>query len=387
METTKINNLKINILTKNQYDNIANKDENQIYLITDNIEKSIIYLIASGTDTVIASSESNDITELKNGDRFSITFTDTLNANATLNINSIGNYPIIDNYTGEAIVVGDISAGYVGDIMYEDGRFVLLNAYRAPARPVGSQMFTENATFVVPTRVTSIRVSACAAGVSPYAGEGIVNQIYDVIPGQEIQLTIGTGNTIIGDFVTLVAGAMSTSSPTTKLGYATGYGGGRGASKGGHGGFFGYGGGGGGGAESLVLYGGGGGAGIDGAGEDSARVSGNSYGNGGAGGGSSGGAGGQSSTGNKSSAGESAKAGSLIYRGGSGSGNNTKAGGDGSIYGAGGGGGASSGSSTRHYGSGGAAGGYGAGGGDAGSGAAKGQPSNGMVLIEWGFTL
>ena len=338
------------------------------------------YVTASGTSAVVVNTPDGQPNRLEDGDRFSVGFTNEVAANATLNINGIGAYPIIDNYTGEAIVLGDISAGYVGDIMYENGRFVLLNAYRAAATPAGSQMFTENATFVVPARVTSIRVSACAAGVSPYAGEGIVNQIYDVTPGQEIQLTIGTGNTIIGDFVTLVAGAMSTSSPTTKLGYATGYSGGKGYSAGGHGGFFGYGGGAGGGGSSISTRGGGGGAGIDGAG---GNVNDN---NGGAGGGSSGGAGGYSGTqsNNRAGAGGSAKVGSLIYKGGSGSGNNTKAGGDGSIYGAGGGGG---GLPNGYYGGGGAAGGYGAGGGDAGSGAAKGQPSNGMVLIEWGFTL
>ena len=35
METTNLSNLKINVLTKEQYD-AAEKDENQIYLITDN---------------------------------------------------------------------------------------------------------------------------------------------------------------------------------------------------------------------------------------------------------------------------------------------------------------------------------------------------------------
>jgi hypothetical protein len=58
-------------------------------------------------------------------------------------------------------------------------------------------------------------------------------------------------------------------------------------------------------------------------------------------------------------------------------------GGDGSIYGAGGGGGAAY--NAGGNGGGGAAGGYGAGGGTCGGDRSiTGQPSNGMVLIEWG---
>ena len=317
--------------------------------------------------------------QLADGDNFRILFVNEVQAGATLNINGIGAYPIIDNYTSEAIVLGDISAGYISDIVYEDERFVLLNAVRIATIPAGYKMFTQNSTFVVPARVTAIRISACAAGISPYAGEGILDQVIEVVPGQEIPLTVGPGNTIIGDIVTLVAGTNAGSMPTTKLGYSAGYSGGKGYSAGGYGGFFGFGGGGGGYGLSYTQTGGGGGAGIDGAGGAATG------GTGGAGGGSSGGAGGKSST-STYTAGESAKVGSLIYSGGSKSGNDGRAGGDGSIYGAGGGGGAFGGS-AGYYGGGGGAGGYGAGGGDSGRSDAKGQPSNGMVLIEWGGTV
>lgn len=339
------------------------------------------YVTASGTSAVVVNTSDGQPVQLKDGDRFSVGFTNEVAADATLNINGIGAYPIIDNYTGEAIVLGDISAGYVGDIMFEDGRFVLLNAYRAAATPTGNQMFTASDTFVVPARVTSIRVSACAAGVSPYAGEGILNQIYSVTPGQEISLTIGTGNTIIGDFVTLVAGTMTTSSPTTKLGYATGYSGGKGYSDGGYGGYFGYGGGGGGGGSNA----GGGGGGATGAGGTGGYASYSNTGYGGVGGGDTGGGGGNTSFDSPTPGGD-ARSGELIFVGGS-AGSSEMAGGRGSIYGAGGGGGVlyTSSSSTIYRGGGGGAGGYGAGGGD--SGRAKGTPSNGMVLIEWGFTL
>lgn len=66
--------------------------------------------------------------QLANGDNFRILFVNEVQAGATLNINGIGAYPIIDNYTGAAIVKGDIPADYIGDIMFEDGKFLLLNA-------------------------------------------------------------------------------------------------------------------------------------------------------------------------------------------------------------------------------------------------------------------
>ncbi len=346
------------------------------------------YITASGTSAVVANTADGQPVELKDGDRFSVDFINEVADGATLNINNLGAHPIIDNYTGDAIVLGDISAGYIGDIMYEDGRFVLLNAHRAATTPTGYQMFTANDTFVVPARVTSIRVSACAAGVSPYAGEGVVNQVYNVEPGQEIPLTIGNGNTIIGDLITLIAGASSASTPTTKLGYATGYSGGNGYSSGGHGGYFGYGGGGGGNTAMMSSTGGGGGGGDGGNGANGATggYTDSSYGAGGKGGGTTGGAGGKSSNKNGSANGSDALSGSPIYAGGVAT-TYCNAGGAGSLYGAGGGGGANTFSSNGNYGGGGGAGGYGAGGGDSGRSNAKGTPSNGMVLIEWGGTV
>lgn len=66
--------------------------------------------------------------QLVNGDNFRILFVNEVQVGATLNINGIGAYPIIDNYTGAAIVKGDIPADYIGDIMFEEGKFLLLNA-------------------------------------------------------------------------------------------------------------------------------------------------------------------------------------------------------------------------------------------------------------------
>lgn len=335
------------------------------------------YVTASGTSAITVTTSDGQPVELKDGDRFSIDFVNEATAGATLNINGIGAYPIIDNYTGAAIVKGDIPADYIGDIMFEDGKFLLLNALRVSGTPTGSAFFTQNGTFTVPNFVTAIKVSACAAGISPYAGEGIVDQIFNVTPGQIIELTIGSGNTVIGDLITLIAGTKASSTPTTKLGYAAGYGGGASSSNvGGYGGFFGFGGGAGGYATSTASArrGGGGGGGIAGDGSAGTASA------GGAGGGSTGGKGGVSTTSHDTkTGGNDALSGKIIYSGGNGS----TGGGGGSIYGAGGGGGAFSGSSPV-FGGGGGAGGYGAGG---GTGYAKGAPSNGMVLIEWGGTV
>lgn len=366
------------------------------------------YITASGTSAIVANTADGLPAVLNDGDRFSVDFADEAAAGATLNINNLGAYPIIDNYTGDAIVLGDISAGYIGDIMFEDGRFVLLNAVRLATTPTGYKMFTADDTFVVPAGVTTIRVSACAAGVKGNAGEWIENQIYDVSPGQSIDLTIGTGNTIIGDLATLVAGSVAGSSPSTKLGYATGYSGGRsgstdspvGGGVGGHGGRYGYGGGGGAGSGSSDLNsiaGGGGGGGDAGNGSDgSNKGTGSTAAStevGGAGGGGTGGDGGNSGGYTSAAeAGGNAKNGTLKYSGAAGT---SYAGGKGSDYGAGGGGGANS--KSGKYGGGGGAGGYGAGGGQRGSvvtsrstassATVYGTPSPGMVLIEWGGTV
>ena len=187
------------------------------------------YVTASGTSAVVVNTPDGLPVQLKDGDRFSVGFTNEVAAKATLNINGIGAYPIIDNYTGAAIVKGDIPADYIGDIMFEDGKFLLLNALRVSGTPTGSAFFTQNGSFTVPNFVTSIKVSACAAGVGRYAGEYLIDQIFNVTPGQIIELTVGSGNTLIGGLSTLIAGTVSSATPTTKLGYATGINGGNAA--------------------------------------------------------------------------------------------------------------------------------------------------------------
>lgn len=344
------------------------------------------YVTASGTSAVVVNTPDGLPVQLKDGDRFSVGFTNEVAAKATLNINGIGAYPIIDNYTGAAIVKGDIPADYIGDIMFEDGKFLLLNALRVSGTPTGSAFFTQDGTFTVPNFVTSIKVSACAAGVGRYAGEYLVDQIFNVTPGQIIELTVGAGNTVIGGLSTLIAGTVSSSMPTTKLGYAAGYKGGNGGfdnyTPGGFGGAFGFGGAGGGWqiytGEGYLYAAGGGGAGMGGNGANGS-ASGTSYNDGGRGGGTTGGKGGDANTFSGVTDGSDATSGKIIYLGDT---TSLSKGGGGSIYGAGGGGGGS----KTVSGGGGAAGGYGAGGGVTYNGTG-GQPSNGMVLIEWGGTV
>lgn len=328
------------------------------------------------------------------GDHFRIYFPNQAGAGAKLNIGGTGAKSIINNYTASAIALGDIPADYTADIMYDGTDYVLLNALVVSGTPTGYAFFTNNGSFTVPNFVNAIKISACAAGVGRYAGEYIVDQIFNVTPGQMIELTVGSGNTVIGDLATLVAGSASSSIPTTKLGYAAGYSGGNGGKKstdssttvingyGGYGGAFGYGGGGGGAHKaSNTGYAGGGGGGIGGAGGAASTL----VTDVGAAGGTTGGAGGRaanSSSTNYANGGD-ATSGKLIYIGAS---NNLTKGGDGSIYGAGGGGGAAY--NAGGNGGGGAAGGYGAGGGTCGGDRSiTGQPSNGMVLIEWGGTV
>lgn len=343
----------------------------------------VIYAEAVGTSAVIASTATGSPSTIEAGDRFSIHFENEVSAGGTLNLNGTGAKPIINNYTASAIVQGDIPADYIGDIMYDGTNFVLLNPLVVSGTPTGSAFFTNNGSFTVPNFISAIKVSACAAGVGRYAGEYILDQIYNVTPGQQIELTIGSGNTVIGDLATLVAGSYAGAQPTTKLGYATGYNGGNAdyiatstgylGGYGGYGGAFGFGGGGGGYSGSYRW--GGGGAGIGGAGNKPVS----SKQTVGAGGGTTGGDGGSGDNAN----GNDAKNGTIIYHGGSVGGG---VGGGGSIYGAGGGGagGTSQGVSN---GGGGAAGGYGAGCGQDGGQDATGDASGGMVLIEWGGTI
>lgn len=339
----------------------------------------LVSTAASGATNIVITENAPETVAAN--DNYRILFNNAPGAGAKLQLGSTGLYPILNNYTGASIVSGDIPAGYTADIVFDGTSYILLNALVVSGTPTGYAFFTQDGTFTVPNFVTAIKVSACAAGVGRYAGEYLIDQIYNVSPGQIIELTVGAGNTVIGELDTLIAGTVSTAAPTTKLGYAAGYDGGDGYhttstnyGKKGYGGAFGYGGGGGGyvvGSMVTTQYlaAGGGGAGIGGAGGSSSG--------GGAGGGSTGGSGGSKNGGD----GLNATSGKLIYTGKSDKGTT---GGDGSIYGAGGGGGCNS---SLSPGGGGAAGGYGAGGGTIYGSDVTGDPSHGMVLIEWGGTV
>lgn len=136
----------------------------------------------------------------------------------------------------------------------------------------GEKLFTVNGTFTVPEGVTEIYISACAAGgdgpneftkAGGKAGEFIINEVFSVYSSQTIEITVGLGNTIIGDFKTLIANSFDGAVPTEAIGYPTGYNGfpadGR-KNTNGSGGAFGFGGGGGGGYVSNYYAPGNGGS-------------------------------------------------------------------------------------------------------------------------------
>lgn len=94
-------------------------------------------------------------------------------------------------------------------------------------------IFTSNGTFKVPEGVTQIIVSGCAAGGNGIenqsgsngnglAGEFVIDKALLVIPKEEISIVVGRGNTIIGNYLTLIANTLKIDCECFKLGYKTG---------------------------------------------------------------------------------------------------------------------------------------------------------------------
>jgi len=236
------------------------------------------------------------------------------------------------------------------------------NVNTANSNIIGVKQFTANGTFIVPAGVNKITVTAIAAGASgnngeaQYGGKGgdrgeyVKNQEFIVKPGESIPITVGSGNTIIGSYLTLAKG-----------------GGGGGAAGGSRSGY--YGGGGGGGAGGLTIL-------ADGSIGSPANSSDALSGDGAAGGGIGAGAGGKGTSYPANTAGGAG-------------GNATFP----SSGGAKGGGGGKARSSAYSGGGGGAGGGYGAGGGGGGNtyvsatntdyAGTGGAGANGIVIIEW----
>lgn len=277
--------------------------------------------------------------------------------------------------------------------------------------PVGGQgtrmaKFTSNGTFTVPAGVTAIKVLACAAGGDGYlyyGGRGgqCFEGVLPVTAGQNIAITVGAGNTIIGNLLTLIAGLGAPAGEATQWASPGRDGGGNFGGKGGGAGLGGGGGGGGGGGATSYhqggnggagLYGGGGGGGGGGANSSTSPVpathagaaTGVHGGDGGAGGvGYTNGSNGASTAFASGGTGATySSGGNFGYGGGGGGGAGIGAGGNGlagnasnQLNGAGGGGG----------------GGYGAGGGGGGypyentmyTPASPGKGGAGLVVIEW----
>lgn len=267
-----------------------------------------------------------------------------------------------------------------------------------------SRLFTEDGTFVVPSGIFAVKISACASGKGINAGEAMLQEVFQVKPGEVINFTCGLdeqGATDMSKWYkdthiwsrsiaerVLYAGTLNKSVATNILGFETGIAGKNGTSiktyytinnesslykQGGYGGYFGYGGGGGGYGYSPVK-------------ESHAGKLVDSYAFSTSGGNGAGPDGGTGSTNDTEPGGN----GIGISAGGGGHGGyygsdqfSSKGGDSGNGYKGGEGGYGTNGTYLTGRGAaggGGAAGGYGAGGGE---GYNYGSPSGGMVFIEW----
>lgn len=81
--------------------------------------------------------------------------------------------------------------------------------------------------------MTQIFISACASGgdgiakkVGPsgagLAGDFVIEEKVNVIPKEEIEITVGKGNTIVGGYVSLIANSKRINFECNKLGFKTG---------------------------------------------------------------------------------------------------------------------------------------------------------------------
>lgn len=94
-------------------------------------------------------------------------------------------------------------------------------------------MYTSNGEFTVPESVTQIFITACAAGGdgvvrqpgpsgAGLAGDFVIEELVNVKPKEKIDVTVGSGNTIIGGYITLIANSIQINLECDKLGYKTG---------------------------------------------------------------------------------------------------------------------------------------------------------------------
>lgn len=173
--------------------------------------------------------------------------------------------------------IGTPSDTAANDTLFGQMKSITEDVIDAMSNMSGSRMFTKDSEWTVPQGVTKVKITGCAAGGTVYAGAYCYEEEIAVTSGENIPITVGTGNTVFGTYKTLLAANCSTSFQNSKLGYTTGYNGGKGGDgekphsslnsyggnpglggAGGYGGAFGYGGGGGGaGGGGPWRYGGG----------------------------------------------------------------------------------------------------------------------------------
>lgn len=168
----------------------------------------------SGTNNYTASTDPL-ITTYTTGQKFVLVFRSASSGACTVNINGIGVKNLYQYTSSGAKTTAVITAGMASQIAYDGVDFILLDQLptAAGATPRGSQVFTSNGVFTVPSGVTTIKVSVNGGGggggeggvtgdvetgyTNTYGGTGGTGgnavKYLTVSPGGTYSVTIGAG--------------------------------------------------------------------------------------------------------------------------------------------------------------------------------------------------
>lgn len=198
MSDTRLDTLKINVLSQSQYDS-ATKNENQLYLITDQISDvdSRYGLCSTSSSTVnkevtIADKDFSLIT----GARVTVNFQNNNSAtNPTLNVNQSGAKPIY--YTKKALpsnaywVAGDII-----DFIYDGTNWNIITETSPRADKLTTARYIDGITFNGASNIHHYGTCSTAAGTAAKTASVNGGNNFSLVTGAKIYIKFSAANTV-----------------------------------------------------------------------------------------------------------------------------------------------------------------------------------------------
>lgn len=198
MSDTRLDTLKINVLSQSQYDS-ATKDENQLYLITDQISDVDSRYGLCSTSSSTANKEvtiADKDFSLITGARVTVNFQNNNSAtNPTLNVNQSGAKPIY--YTKKVLPSNAYwMAGDIIDFIYDGTNWNIITETSPRADKLTTARYIDGITFNGASNIHHYGTCSTAAGTAAKTASVNGGSNFSLVTGAKIYIKFSAANTV-----------------------------------------------------------------------------------------------------------------------------------------------------------------------------------------------